>query len=147
MRAKHFIFINVITFLLFAIHYHLNTSDCEAYYMHDDSINLSSQSLIVNSAILFLGPALIQLVLALKAKNKKTFFLLQYILALISVGLLSLAINKPCELINGGHYMFVDFISILISFLLKIICYILLAILFVLTFLSIIKPSSKDFRA
>ncbi len=105
--------------------------------MHDASINLSSSKLIINCSVLFLGAAAIQILYTiLKLKEKQTVFLTNYLISLASVGLLALAINKPCDFINGGHYMFIDLLATVISYLLKIIAYITLVIMLYRTFVD-----------
>ncbi len=145
MKTKHLIIINVLTFLFFSVYFYLNTTDCEAYFMHDASIDISAKSLITTCSFFFIGPAIIQLLqkFILKKENVK-ILIVQYILGLTSIGLLALSINKPCEFINGGHYMFANAGSIGLSYLLRLIFYLVFGLTFIWTIINLIMPRTPN---
>lgn len=145
MKIKYLILINVLTFIFFSVYFYLNTKDCEAYFMHDASIDISAKSLIISCSFFFIGPTIIQLLqkFILKKENVKILIVL-YILGLTSIGLLALSINKPCEFINGGHYMFANAGSIGLSYLFKLIFYIVFGLTFIWTILNLIIPRTRN---
>lgn len=145
LDKKKFLLLYFTTFLLFAIYFLINTTACEAYYMHDDSIEISPLKLIIRTAVLFLVPALLILTLGvLKLKADAVLFILHYFLVVISLGIFALVIDKPCESINGGHYMFIDFFGTGFSYLLRFISYITLILLFIRTLVHVIKAGKNN---
>lgn len=139
MLKKHLTIINIITFGLFSVYFFLYTTECEVYFMRDSSVNISPKALTLTSAVLFLGLALIDLLQKFTSRPiNPTVLLTQYFLSLVSMGLLTISINKPCEFINGGHYMMTDPFAVGVSFLLKLICYLLLGLTFIWTFINLI---------
>jgi len=107
--------------------------------MHDASINVSAAALITTCFYLFIGPALIQIIqIFILKKPIEPISIIQYVLGLISIALLTNLINKPCEFMNGGHYMFIEFGMTSLSLLLRFTCYLLLGLTFVRTIFNII---------
>jgi hypothetical protein len=139
MKAKYLLIVNSLTFVFFSVYFYLNTTECEAYFMHDASINISPMALTTTCAFLFIGPAITQFIqIFILRKSGLTVSLFQYFLGLASIGLLTLSINKPCEFINGGHYMFINFGSTGMSYFLRFICYVIFGLTFLRTFLNLI---------
>ena len=148
MKAKYLLITNLLTFVFFSIYFYLNTTECEAYFMHDASINISSIALTITCIFLFIGPAITQfLQIFILKKPSESISLFQYFLGLTSIGLLTISINKPCEFINGGHYMFINFGTTGMSYLLRFICYLVFGLTFLRTLFSLIaqKKDGKQY--
>mgnify|MGYP006902008992 CR=1 FL=1 len=98
--------------------------------MHDASINITKQKLLLDIVYFFVLPILTLFVQRLfKTKTQSLLFLTHFLIALTSILLLILAINKPCDNINGGHYMFINSTMTLGYYLLKLTCFIILFII------------------
>lgn len=139
MKSKFLLIINTLTFVFFSVYFYLNTSECVAFYMHDASINVSPSELITICFYLFIGPVLMQSIqIFILRKPIGPISIIQYVLGLLSIVLLTNSINKPCEFINGGHFMFVEFGTTILSYLLRYICYLLLGLTILRTLLNII---------
>lgn len=111
--------------------------------MHDASVDISAKSLIITCAWFFIGPAIVQLLQKfIERKVNMKILLMQYILGLTSMGLLAVSINKPCEFINGGHYMFTNAGSVGLSYLLKLIFYLVFGLTFIWTLINLILPKT-----
>ena len=120
-----------------------SVKECEAYWMHDASITITKEQIFINALYFFLLPGLIIIVQTfLKINTQTGRFLTQLFIALTSISLLLLTINKPCENLNGGHYMFVSSIMILGYYLLKIASFIIIGIIIIQTIKAI--RNSKD---
>ena len=147
LNRLSFILVNSLTFLLFAFYFSKYTVECDAVFMHAGSINFSPRILIINSLTLFMAPAANQLFTEiLKLKSHIKLYLLQYFSALISIGIFALAINQPCDSINGGHYMFIDIFVVIISYLLKYFSYCLLLISLVLIIPDLLNKRRNHLR-
>ena len=139
MKSQYLLIINLLTFVFFAVYFYLNTPECVAYFMHDASINVSASALITTCFYLFIGPALIQIIqIFILKKPIEPISIIQYVLGLISIALLTNLLNKPCEFMNGGHYMFIEFGMTSLSYLLRYICNLLLGLTILRTLLNII---------
>jgi hypothetical protein len=139
LTQKKLLFLYCLTFIIFALHFWINTTECKAYFMHDGAIEISPAKLIIHAAILFLIPVVVLfLSMVLKMKEHSTLFFAHYLLVSTSFGLLALAINKYCEEVNGGHYMFINFPTAL-SYLLRWISYITMILLIIKAVKGIIK--------
>jgi hypothetical protein len=144
LAQKKLLFLYCLTFIIFALHFWINTTECKAYFMHDGAIEITPVKLTIHAAILFLIPAVVLfLSMVLKWKEYSTLFLAHYLLGFTSFGLLSLAINKSCEEVNGGHYMFINFPTAL-AYLLRWISYITLILLIIKTIKGIIKNEKMN---
>ena len=118
--------------------------ECEAYWMHDASITITKEQIFINVFYLFLLPGLIIIVQTfLKINTQTGLFLTQLSIALTSISLLLLTIDKPCESINGGHYMFVSLTMILGYYLLKVVSFVIIGIIIIQT----IKASKNSRNA
>jgi hypothetical protein len=139
LSPKKILFLYCATFILFAIHFFVNTTKCKAYFMHDGAIEITPAKLIINAAILFLIPAIVLLLsMVFKLKAYSTLFFAHYLLAFSSFGLLVLAL-KPCEDMKDEHYMFINLFPTALSYLLRLISYITLMLLIIKTTASVIK--------
>ena len=127
---------------LFTIYTITSIKECEAYWMHDASITITRRKLLTNIALLFVWPILIILTqMIIKIKTKANLFLAHFIISFTSILLLVAALNKPCENINGGHYMFISAGMILGYYLLKLISLIIIAIITIKTIILKYKIS------
>jgi hypothetical protein len=134
VELKQLILFYILAFAVFAVFIIKFTSDCEAYWMHDAAIQLTHRKLITVCAYLFLIPAAVLILTAiLRAKFLRKFFIVHFIVSVLSFSLLSIAINQPCEFINGGNYMFIDSFLTIGYYLLKLSSYLILGIIIVIT--------------
>lgn len=110
------------------------TTECKAYWMHDASIEITHRWLIGHFSFIFLLPILILFAHKyLQIKTPIKLFVAHLFISLTSISLLAIAINKPCEYINGGHYMFIDSFLTLGFYLFKLISFILIIVIIVMT--------------
>ena len=58
-----------------------------------------------------------------------------FFVALTSISLLLFAINKPCENVNNGHYMFISSTMTIGYYLLKLISIVIIGIIIIRTIL------------
>ena len=119
--------------------------ECEAYWMHDVSILITKEKILYDIFYLFILPLLTIIIQIFKNLKTQTKLLkTQFILALISISLLLFAINKPCENINDGHYMFINSIMTLGYYLLYLSSFIIVLIIIIKTIRLIIIASKLN---
>jgi hypothetical protein len=138
---KNLVIAYCFTFVLFALLSLMMISACEIYWAHDFSIEITRTYLILYCSYLFLIPAII-LTISKKSgiKISTKLFIIHFLVSLASISLLILAINKPCEDINNGRYMFIDaFGRILGYYLFKLSSFIILSIIIIKTIISLVK--------
>ena len=127
---KQLLFVYFATLCFFTVFTFPSIKECEAYWMHDASIEVSKQKLLVDVSLLFLLPFLtIILQVIVKMEVPVRLFMKHFIIALTSFSAFVFAVSKPCESINGGHYMFINSTTTLIYYLLKIISLIIIGII------------------
>jgi hypothetical protein len=127
---RELLFFYAIAICISTIYTLTSINECEAYWMHDASINITKQKLLLDIIYFFVLPILTLFVQRLfKTKTQSLLFLTHFLIALTSILLLILAINKPCDNINGGHYMFINSTMTLGYYLLKLTCFIILFII------------------
>ncbi len=144
LKNGHFAQIYIATFLLLAVYFITQTTNCEAYYMHDDSIEISQTKLITICTYLFIPTTFILLLAKiLKLKEINKLYITHYATSLASILLLAITINKPCETINGGNYMFINFFGTVFSYLLRIISHLMTVVIFIVTSISIISQTKN----
>src|SRR5687768_10293931 len=98
-----------VTLVFFITYFLIAKTDCEAYWMHDASIEISTEWLIYYCSYLFLLPTFILFILkSFQVMAPVKLFVSHLLFSLTSISLLTIATNKPCEQINGGQYMFID---------------------------------------
>ena len=108
--------------------------ECEAYWMHDASITIAKRKLFADTLYLFLLPVLIILVqLLFKIATPTKLLLTHFFIALASISLLLFAINKPCENLNNGHYMFISSTMTIGYYSLKLISLVVIGIIIIQT--------------
>jgi|APTNR8051073442_1049403.scaffolds.fasta_scaffold01174_3 hypothetical protein len=131
-----------VTFVLFITYFLKSKNDCVAYWMHDASIEITTEWLIYYCFYLFLLPTFILLILKLiQVKVPIKLFIAHFLFSLASISLLTIAIDKPCEQINGGHYMFINSTLTLGYYSSKLISFIMISTIVVTTLISL---KSKD---
>ena len=133
--------------MLFILHFIKSKNDCVAYWMHDASIEITIEWLIFYCSYLFLLPTSILLILKfIQVKTPIKLFVAHFLFSLTSISLLTIAINKPCEQINGGHYMFINSTLTLGYYLSKLISFIMICSIAVTSFNSLKdrKPKIGD---
>ena len=127
---RKLLFLYTIAICFSTIYTLTSIKECEAYWMHDASINITKQKLLLDTLYLFVLPTLTLFIQRLfKTKTQALLFLIHFLIALTSILFLIFAINKPCENINGGHYMFINSTMTLGYYLLKLTCFIILFII------------------
>ena len=125
------------TICLLTIYTLTSIKECEAYWMHDASITISKQKLLGDTSFLFLVPLIIIIIQAfLKIKTQTNLFLTQFFIAVTSIIFFVFATNKPCDNINGGHYMFINSILTLGYYLFKLISIVIIGIMIIQTIRS-----------
>ena len=131
---RELLFIYTIAACFLTIYTLISIKQCEAYWMHDASINITKQKLLLDTLYLFVLPILTLFIQRLfKTKTQTKLFVIHFLIALTSILLLIFAINKPCDNINGGHYMFINSTMTLGYYLLKLICFIIIFIIILQT--------------
>lgn len=132
LNEKHLAVMNVMTFLAFSGYSIALIPTCTAYFMHDASIDTDPYLLVTISAILFLFPALVQcMVFRLDMPSYGVLHRTHFAVCSGSIGLLAIAVGGSCSLINNGHYMFIGFAPIVLSYSLRVVGFCtLLAILY-----------------
>jgi len=104
--------------------------ECEAYWMHDASITIAKRKLLADTYLLFLLPVLIILVQSIfKIATPVKLFLTHFFIAMTSISLLLFATTKPCENLNGGHYMFISSTMTIGYYALKLISLVIIGII------------------
>lgn len=132
----------IIAACFLAIYTLTSINECEAYWMHDAAIKINKQRFLTDTLNLFVLPSLIIFAQRFfKIKTRQKLFLTHFFTAFTSVLLLLVAINKPYENINGGHYMFVSATMTFGYFLLKSSCFIILFIILLQTILFKIRST------
>ena len=105
--------------------------------MHDASITISKQKLLGDTSFLFLVPLIIIIIQAfLKIKTQTNLFLTQFFIAVTSILFFVFATNKPCDNVNGGHYMFINSTLTLGYYLFKLISIVIIGIMIIQTIRS-----------
>ncbi len=141
---RNLIIVHTATFLVFSIYFLITVKDCTAYFMHDASMEVSIKNTILNTFLLFILPcAILAFREFMKIKDSLKLLVINYILSLTSISLISVAFNKPCEFINGGNYMFINFFTISFSYLLKFASHLLLLIILITTIVKHITNTKK----
>ena len=131
---RELLFLYTIAICFSTIYTLTSIKECEAYWMHDASINITKQKLLLDTLYLFVLPTLTLFVQRLcKTKIQTKLFVTHFIIALTSILLLIFATNKPFENINGGHYMFINSTMTLSYYLLKLTCFIIIFIIILQT--------------
>ena len=134
VSGKQLLFFYAVTIFLLTIYTLTSIKECEAYWMHDASITITKKKVLINTSYLFLLPVLIILVQTfLKINTQTKLFLTHFFIALTSISLLLLTIDKPCKNLNGGHYMFVSSTMILGYYLFKVTSFIIIGIIIIQT--------------
>ena len=113
-----------LTFCFFITFFLSIIPECECYWMHDSFIKISHGWVILHSLYLFILPIII--ILVHKQYNIKSLFkpfILHYLISVISMSSLAISVNKPCESINGGHFMFISMYPVLIYYLTNVIVF------------------------
>jgi hypothetical protein len=120
VEFKHLLVVYVLALAFFFLFFFFSVSECEAYWMHDASIIITHKWLSVLCFYSFLPPIILLLILNyFRIRIPAKVFAVHFLLSLISISTLTLSINKPCEFINGGHYMFLSSYCYLIYYLFK----------------------------
>ena len=134
INNRHLLLLYFTVVCLLTIYTLTSVKECEAYWTHDISIIITKQKILLDNLYLFMLPILTIIVqTVLKTKIQTRLFLTHFIIALTSVFLLTYAINKPCENINNGHFMFIDLTMTLSYYLLKLTSFIILFIIIIQT--------------
>jgi len=129
-----------LAFIFFILFFLLSITECEAYWTHDASIVITHKWLISNCSYLFLPPVIILFInRLLKIKIPVKLFVAHFFISLTSISLLAIAIDKPCDYINGGHYKFIDSFMTLGHYLFKFMSYIIICFIIIISFISIVK--------
>jgi len=130
----HLVVIYLLAFCFCTLYSLTSVNECEAYWMHDASIVISKKRIITDAVLLFLSPALIILARKLfQLKIQGGFFLMHFFIAATSISSFVFAIDKPCEKINNGNYMFISSPLIFGYYLLKLLSLVILCILLIQT--------------
>ena len=131
---QQLLFLYVTAACSFTIYTLTSIKDCEAYWMHDASITITKWKLLADNFYLFLLPIFIILVQRfLKITTTARLFLTDFIIALSSVSVLLFAINKPCDVSNDEHYMFISVVMAMGYYLLRFISLLLTGIIIIQT--------------
>ena len=118
---KFLLWINFLSFIFCLTFIIFNISECQCYWMHDASIKVTYKWIITYISYLFIIPIILLIISKyLKIEIPKKAYLVHFIMAVISIFTLLTSINKPCEFINGGNYMFINFSLILVYYLFKL---------------------------
>ncbi len=129
-RLVFYFYLMTVCFLI--IYTLTSIEKCEAYWMHDASILISKRNLFANTSYLFLLPMLIIIAQSpYKIPIPTKLFLIHYFIALTSILLLLFAINKPCENLNNGHYMFISSTKIIGYYFFKLVSSILIGVILI----------------
>ena len=140
INKRHLVIFYFIVVCLMTIYTLTSIKECEAYWTHDASITITKQKILLDTLYLFMLPILTIIVqTVLKIKTQTRLFLTHFLIALTSVLLLTYAINKPCENINNGHYMFINLIMTLGYYLFKLTSFIILFIIIIQTIILKIR--------
>jgi hypothetical protein len=132
------------TFIFYTAIFLTSTTECEAYWIHDDSIHISSKWLVSNCFYLFLLPIHFLLIPKFfKIEIPMKILLAHFLVSWVSISLLALAINQPCQSNSGGHYMFIDTFMTLGYYLFKLISFVILCVIIVMTLMAIVKQMKK----
>ena len=134
INTRHLLLFYFTVVCLLTIYTLTSVKECEAYWTHDTSITITKQKILLDNLYLFMLPILTIIVqTVLKTKTQTRLFLTHFIIALTSVLLLTYAINKPCENINNGHFMFINLTMTLSYYLFKLTSFIILFIIIIQT--------------
>ena len=141
---RNLIIVHIATFLIFSIYFIITVKDCTAYFMHDASMEVSLKKSILNTFLLIILPCVILAFREfIRIKDSLKLLVFNYVLSLTSISLISVAFNKPCNFVNGGNYMFINFFTISFSYLLKFASHFLLLIILITTIVTYIKNTKK----
>ena len=131
-RQALYFYLTAVCFL--TIYILTSIKECEAYWMHDTSMTITKFKLFSDTSYLFLPPIFIIIVQTLfKIATPTKVFLTHFFIALTSMLLLLFAINKPCENLNGGHYMFISTAMTIGYYLLKLVSLLIICIIIIQT--------------
>jgi len=131
-RQVFYFYLTTVCFL--TIYTLTSIKECEAYWMHDASMTITKQKLFAETSYLFVLPILIIIVQTLfKIATPTKLFLTHFFIALTSILLLLLAISKPCENLNDGHYMFISSTMTIGYYLFKLISLVIIGIIIIQT--------------
>ena len=141
---RHLLFAYCLTFVFYIIFIFTSISECIAYWMHDASIDITHTWLVLYCCYLFILPTIILLFFKLKKlETPIKLFISQFFISLLSISLLALSINEPCEYINNGYYMFTNTTITLGYYLFKLISFIIIVIIFI-TLISALRLKRKQ---
>jgi hypothetical protein len=133
-----------VTLVFFTTYFLVTNTDCEAYWMHDASIEITTKWLIYYCSYLFLLPTIILFLLkSFQISAPIKLFVAHLLFSLTSISLLTIAISKPCEQVNGGQYMFINSTLTLGYYAFKLLSFIMICIIAVTTFISLKNRNQK----
>ena len=134
ISSRQLLFFYLTTICLLTIYTLTSVKDCEAYWMHEASMIITKRKLLADTSYLFLLPSLIIIVQKIfKITTPEKLFLTHFFIALISILLLLFAINKPCDNVNAGHYMFINSTMTIGYYLLKLASLVIIGIIIIQT--------------
>ena len=140
INIKHLSLFYIVSFCFYTLYTVLSIEECEAYWMHDASITISKNKIRTDIYYLFLLPIFVILVQKVfQIKIQIELFVTHFLAAFLSISLLMLAINQPCEHINNGHYMFIDTFMTIGYYLLKLSSFVLMGIIIIWAIILKIK--------
>lgn len=141
----HLVTAYLFAFAFFIVYSLTSTTECEAYWMHDASIVINPKRLAGYCTYLFILPtAILFLQKKFRHKTNTKLFAVHFFISLTSISLITVATNKPCEFINGGHYMFIDPFFTLGYYLFKLISFILICVIAGTTIISAKSRTNKQ---
>lgn len=127
INLKKLLLAYIFTFLVCSTFFLVCISECEAYYMHDDSIEITHKWLLLNCSYLFLIPTILLILTSvLQIETLIRLFTIHFFISLSAILLLTITIYRPCESINGGHYMFINFLMTAGYYLLRLVSFMVL---------------------
>jgi len=127
-----------LTFVLVVTYYFTNCVECEAYWMHDASIIITNKWLLIHCTYLFLLP-IIFVLFRHKTKLSTRIFLTHFTVAIVSISLLVLSLDKPMKVVDGVKHIFINGLAILGYYFLKLIAFIVICYIIFQSIYSLIK--------
>lgn len=109
-----------LTYVFFIAYFLSTIIECEAYWMHDASIEISHKWLLIHCTYLFVLPVII-LLFQYKTKLSTVMFWVHYSFALISISLFAISIATSDKKIVNSHYIFINGLPILGYYLFKLL--------------------------
>ena len=145
ISIRRLLYFYLATVCFLTIYILASIKECDAYWMHDRLITITKRKLFIDTSYLFLLPVVMILVQKIiKITTQANLFLTHYFITLTSILLLLFTINKPCENLNGGHYMFISTTMTIGYYWLKLVSFVIIGSILIQTILLKIRHSKLE---